>query len=406
MADFCMVRQPVFSRDGDLIGYEIRFRDTPDGRDAFSQSLLTGSLDSLRGDRPAFVPVSRGQFLEQVIQLADPMAVIPLIPNDVGDDASVLEAVERFCAAGGQIAIDQLGETISASDTLLPLAHWVRIDVRSEDAGALAETVARARVRADTLLIADHVYETSQLDLARRLGFDAFEGTHFSRPEPLPSAEVPSATISALRLLGQARDPNVNDRTLEESIAIDPVLTFQLLRIVNSASVGARGVTSIGHALRLIGRNAFLRWLSLAIAASRRSSSGVDEHLVRQAVERARLCEQLAGSGRDAGTLFLVGLFSLLDAVFRVSIDELVSRVALTDEARSALLERRGPYAPALEFAESYELGMFESAGEVAREMGVDPSAIGDIYAGSLLWAEEMLAPMTVAAAPRARHVA
>jgi EAL and modified HD-GYP domain-containing signal transduction protein len=143
-------------------------------------------------------------------------------------------------------------------------------------------------------------------------------------------------------------------------------------------------VTSIGHALRLIGRNAFLRWLSLAIAASRRGGTGIDEHLVRQAVERARLCEQLVGSGRDGGTLFLVGLFSLLDAVFRVPIEELVSRVALTDDARDALLQRTGPYAPALEFAESYELGLFESAALIAKEMGIDPATIGEIYAGAL----------------------
>jgi EAL and modified HD-GYP domain-containing signal transduction protein len=401
MSDFCMVRQPVFSRDGDLIAYEIRFRDSLEGREAFSQGLLNGSFDAMRGDRPAFVPVSRDQFLGELMQRADPRAIIPLIPCGVGADASVLEAIERFCAAGGQIALDQLGEAIDASDSLLPLAHWVRIDVRSEDLGTLAGIVARARVRPDTLLIADHVYETGQLATAERLGFDAFEGAHFSRPEPVPAAQLPSSTISALRLLSQARDPKVHDRALEDAIAIDPVITFQLLRIVNSASVGARGVTSIGHALRLIGRNAFLRWLSLAIAASRRGGTGVDEHLVRQAVERARLCEQLAGAGRDAGTLFLVGLFSMLDAVFRVSMDELLERVALVDEARAALLERSGPYASALEFAESYELGMFESAAEVAREMGVDPTTIGAIYAGALSWADEMLAPMAAASGGR-----
>ncbi len=401
MSDFCMVRQPVFSRDGDLIAYEIRFRDTVEGREAFSQGLLNGSFDTMRGDRPAFVPVSRDQFLGELMQRADPRAIIPLIPCGVGADPSVLEAIERFCAAGGQIALDQLGETIDASDSLLPLAHWVRIDVRSEDLARLAGIVARARVRPDTLLIADHVYEAGQLAMAQRLDFDAFEGAHFSRPEPVPAAQLPSSTISALRLLSQARDPNVHDRTLEDAISIDPVLTFQLLRIVNSASVGARGVTSIGHALRLIGRDAFLRWLSLAIAASRRGGTGVDEHLVRHAVERARLCEQLAGAGRDAGTLFLVGLFSMLDAVFRVSMDELLERVALVDEARAALVERSGPYASALEFAESYELGMFETAAEVSREMGVDPSTIGAIYEGALSWADEMLTPMTAASGGR-----
>lgn len=402
MSDFCVVRQPMFTRDGDLLGYEIRFRDTPEGCDAFAKSFLTGEFDNVRADRPAFVPVSRGQFLEQIMQLSDPLTTIPLIPADVGADAEIVDAIQRFCAAGGQIALDEVSEVPSPSDAFLPYAHWVRVDVRNDDVAVLASIVSRMRALGDVKLIADHVYDSAQLARARSLGFDAFEGSHFSRPESLGSGELPSSTISALRLLGQARDPNVQDRTLEDAIAVDPVLTFQLLRIVNSASVGARGVTSIGHAIRLIGRTALLRWLALAIAASRRGTSDIDAHLVQQAVERARLCEQLAGPGREGGTLFLVGLFSLLDAVFRIPIDDLVSRVALSDEAKDALLERTGPYANALTFAESYELGMFESASEVAREMGIDPDMIGQIYAGALTWAEEMLAPL----AEPARRVA
>lgn len=395
MSDLCVVRQPVFSTTGELIGYEIRFRDTPEGREAFAKSFVTGGFDAIRAEHRAFVPCSRGQFLTQIIELADPATTVPLIPPEVGDEPAVVAAIERFCSAGGQIALDQLTEVPGASDALLPYAHWVRIDVRREELDGLATTVARARVRPDTALIADHVYDPHQYMIAQRLGMDAFQGAYFSRPEPLPSAEMPSSTISALRLLGQARNPAVQDQALEDAIAVDPVLTFQLLRIVNSAAIGARGVTSIGHALRLIGRDALLRWLSLAIAASRRGGTDADEHLVRQAVERARLCEQLAGPGRDAGTLFLVGLFSMLDVVFRMPLDELLSRVALADDAIEALLERTGPYADALFFAESYELGLFESATEVAREMGVDESRLGDIYTGALTWAEEMLAPLT-----------
>ncbi len=394
MSDFCVVRQPVFSRDSELIGYEIRFRDTPEGRDNFAKSFLTGAFDNIRGDHQAFVPCADAHFLGQLVEIANPKNTIPLIPPHVGSEPHVMDVLERYCLAGGQIALDQLTSTPNASDALLPYAHWVRIDVRLDDVEALAMTVGRARVNRDVLLIADHVYDPSQLAVARRLGFDAYEGSYFSRPEPLPRSDLPSSTISALRLMGQARDPKVQDRALEDAISVDPVLTFQLLRIVNSASVGARGVTSIGHALRLIGRNALLRWLAVAIAASRRGGTDLDAHLVRQAVERARLCEMLSGSGRDAGTLFLVGLFSLLDAVFRMPIEELVGRVALSDEARDALLERTGPYADALNFAESYELGLFEGAAEVAREMGVNPDKIGEIYAGALSWTSEILEPL------------
>jgi c-di-GMP phosphodiesterase len=222
-------------------------------------------------------------------------------------------------------------------------------------------------------------------------GFDGFQGTFFSRPEPLPSAEMPQSTVAAMRLMGLARDPNVSDQQLTDVIAIDPVLTFQLLRLVNSAALGGRGVASIGQALRLIGRGAFLRWLAVAVAAARKSKNGIDQELVRQAVERGRLCEQLVGTGRDAGTLFLVGLFSLLDVVFRMPLAEILERVVLSTEANDALLERTGPYADAITFAESYELGLFENAAGIAREMGVDPAKAGEFYTNAITWTAEAL---------------
>ncbi len=202
MSDCCVVRQPMFTRDGDLLGYEIRFRDTPDGRDAFARSFLTGAFDNVRADRPAFVPVSRGQFLDQILQLADPLNTIPLIPADVGADPDIVDAVQRFCAAGGQIALDEVSEHPSASAALLPLAHWVRVDVRTDNVAVLASIVSRVRAQGDVKLMAGHVYDPSQLARARSLGFDAFEGAHFSRLERLGSGEWPSFTLSALRPLG------------------------------------------------------------------------------------------------------------------------------------------------------------------------------------------------------------
>ena len=150
--------------------------------------------------------------------------------------------------------------------------------------------------------------------------------------------------------------------------------------------------------MRLIGRTTFQRWLAVAVAASRKSATGVDQELVRQAVQRGRLLEQLGGGTRDAGTLFLVGLFSQLDAVFRMSIPEILERVVLSDEATAALLDRTGPYADALSFAEAYEMGMFEMASELARDMGIDPARVGELYMNALRWTEEAIGTMGEAA--------
>jgi EAL and modified HD-GYP domain-containing signal transduction protein len=251
-------------------------------------------------------------------------------------------------------------------------------------------------------LIANHVPDPATHRLCVGLGFELFQGPHFSRQEPLPTAELPSSAAGALRLLALARDPNTPERELENALRTDPALTFQLLRLVNSAAGGGRGVDSISHALRLVGREAFARWLALAFAASRAGASGVDGELVQRAVERARLCELVAGEGRDKGAFFLVGLFSLIDMVLRVPLPEVLSRVALAPEVCEALLDRTGPLATALCFVEAYELGLWESAADYALQMGTPRDSVADLYAQSVAWAREQLASPQGASLKRA----
>jgi EAL and modified HD-GYP domain-containing signal transduction protein len=394
MHDSCLVRQPVFDRTNALLGYEVRFRDTEEGRASLVQSLLSGTFDIVRGGLPAFVPCNREQLLGHAFEAASPKDLILLIDSFVEPDALVMEALNTFRQKGGSIALDNIDEKPAPSEGLLPFANWVRLDLRQNGMAMVAricDRVAHAKPR----LLADHVLEERQFLLAQQLGFDGYQGPFFSRVETIPAADLPASTVAAMRLLGLARNPDVSDRALEEAVSTDPVLTFQLLRLVNSAAVGVRGVSSIGHALRVIGRSAFLRWLALAIAASRGARSGVDQHLVRQAVERGRLLEQLAGQGRDPGTLFLVGLFSLMDAVFRLPMHDIVARVALGEEAKAALLERTGPYAKALAFVESYELGLFESAMATATEMGVSAEKLPELYTAAISWTAEALGVMT-----------
>lgn len=403
MSDSCLVRQPVFGTTGALLGYEIRYSDSDDGRAALIQSFLSGTFDLVRGNKPAFIACSRTQLLENAFQVIDPSLCILLLPRTMQAEPEVIEAILRMRELGATFGLDELSEAEAPSESLIPYMTWARIDARVDDPAVIGQVCDRVSQGRSVRLMAHHIDELSQYEAALQLGVDAFQGSFFSSPEPVPAADLPQSTVAAMRLMGLARDPNVNDRVLEDVLETDPVLTFQLLRLVNSAAVGMRGVSSLGQALRLIGRTAFQRWLAVAVAASRKSQTGVDQELVRQAVERGRLLEQLGGGSREPGTLFLVGLFSLLDAVFRMSLPEILERVALSDDANSALLDRAGPYADALAFAESYELGLFENAGELAKEMGIDPDTLGELYTNALSWTNEALGALSEAPPAPAR---
>ena len=125
-----------------------------------------------------------------------------------------------------------------------------------------------------------------------------------------------------------------------------------------------------------------------------------NRELLHLAVQRGRMCELLAapsGRTRDAGALFLVGLFSLLDAISGVPMAQLLESIALAPALREALVARTGPYAAQLSLAEAYEQGEWSRVRHHASSSGIDTVQVGQIYVESMAWTRDRL--MSLAAA-------
>ena len=384
MSDIMIVRQPIFNRADAAVGYEMRFRASADGGDPLAQSLLSGSLDLLTAGLPAWVSLSQAALESRMLETPGTASIVALLSAHTPVNEQVLAALTSLVASGHVVAIDEFSPMIDAeSDVmkLVALARYVRMDARDVPACELASSVTALK-RLGKLVVVDQIFDAAAYAAAKGAGADFFEGAHFSRPEPLPSASLPVSTITALRVLALARDDDAQDRDIERAISADPSITFQLLRIVNSASVGGRGIASVGHALRMTGRSTLVRWLALATFSSRTGKTGVDDQLTLQAVQRGYFAEAMAARSADMepATAFLVGLFSMIDAVFRLPMSEVVERVNLADEVKEALLHREGPYAGVLQFIEAYELGLWESAAELSVQLGVPAAESAGLY--------------------------
>ena len=395
MSEIFLVRQPIFDRTDSAVGYELRFRDTDDGSDPFARSYLSGSFEFLRAGLPAYVRANKQRLLDRIFDAPEARSIVVLLSPDLDPEPEVLEAIAALRKRGVPVVLDEFEVPKVAGApilSLLALASGVRVDLRCQDPAALGPLVAALK-RQGKDVIADHVLDAKLYQACASLGFAGFQGPHFSRPEPLPAAELPGSTVAALRLLSLARDPNTPDSQLERVISSDPGITYQMLRIVNSAALGGRGITSISHALRMVGRTNVIRWLALAAATARSGERGTDDELIRQAVQRGRFCEQMAtrATGLDAGSMFLIGLFSLLDAVFRMPMHEVLERVNLDEDVTQALLNREGRYADPLLVVESYELGLWESAAEAAEHINFNPADLPTLYNDALQWTSEQM---------------
>jgi EAL and modified HD-GYP domain-containing signal transduction protein len=397
-----VARQPIFDSAGELKGYELLYRGgaqslSADGSsseqmslDVIIQSFLEIGLDRITRGRTAYLNFSRQMLLSGSFDLLDPDTVIVELLETVVGDQPVIDACARLRAAGYRLALDDYVPG-GLHEDLLPYAQIVKVDVLNrplEDLRGVVEGLRGQKVQ----LLAERVETAEVRDSCRALGFELFQGYFFSRPEVIAEKGISADQLAILELMNLLHDDDVPDPEIEEAFRRDPSLSYKLLRMVNAAAGGGRGVESIMHAIRILGRGQLRRWLALLLASSLATGGGIDAELVHAAVLRGRLLELLwesAGKAGTSGPLFMVGLFSLMDALLRMPMPDLLDRVNLTDEVRSALLRREGPYAAWLQLAEAYEAARWEEMSGLAASVSISPFDLPDIYLQSLNWARE-----------------
>ncbi|HEX4932562.1 MAG TPA: HDOD domain-containing protein [Gemmatimonadaceae bacterium] len=405
LVDVFVARQPIFDRGGELYAYELLYRRTgghtvADGLTAdvmasevLVHAFLNIGLDRMTGGHPAFLNFTREMLVTGMYQLFDPASVVIELLESVTPDREVLEACHALVGAGYTMALDDF-EYTPAFDPMLRLAKIVKLDVLDRPDAELRAAYDRVAPYGGTIL-AERVETPAVHGTCTALGYGLFQGYYFSRPETLAHRDLSAGQLTILRLMNLLRDPDATDAMLEEAFRGDLSLTYKLLRTVNSASMGGRGIESIRHAVRMVGRAELHKWLSLLLVTSVAGKGGTDAELVRQALQRARFCERVAQQGRDRRTaeaLFMVGLFSLLDAILKVPLHEVLHRIDLADEVRRALLARSGPFAPTLALVEAYERGAWAVVAAESETMGLDAALLGGLYVEAVHWTRERIA--------------
>jgi EAL and modified HD-GYP domain-containing signal transduction protein len=404
-----LTRQPLFDAEDHVAGFELLCRGSGSAEDeavgtaaqrVLVDALLGVGLDRLTDGRAAFVSLTRELLLGDALRLLDPLAVVLQLHESVPADDAVVAACDELAGAGYRFALDHYGQA-DPREPLLRFAHYVKIDVLQHDDAALAALVAQLRA-VDVQLIAEKVESRSMHQSCLALGFRLFQGYLYSRPEAVEQQDVPVEHLRTLELMNLVRDMNTRDAKIEEVLSTDVALSYKILRIVNSAAVGGNGIRSMGHAVRMLGRESLYRWLSLLLVPGADQQSGVQAELVSATLLRARFCEVLGEAGRRplaGGTLFLIGLLSSLETFYRMDLEATVGRLDLAPEVTGALIGRRGPFGAALALAAAYEQGQWDEVSERCEELGIDDADLTNLYLDALTWAHERAQAMETDAA-------
>jgi c-di-GMP phosphodiesterase len=393
-------RQPIFDRQRRTYAYELLYRNgtenvaffsNPDDatRGVLELAMLEWGFDRVVGDRFGFINAAAGILQSGILDILPADRTVIELDETMSFDSSTMAAIRAARSSGLRFALDDV-ITLDRSglEDLSPMIDFVKVDLLGIEQQSLGELVHSIREMFPTAqLLAEKVEEPAQFDAALTLGFDLFQGYFFAKPEMMGRSERPANIGSAVQLLAEVNQTQIDLDKIESLISADPTLAYSLLRLVNSSSYGLTvHVKSIRHAIVMLGLSQ-VRHLAVLLTMAN-SSQGVNEELIVLAATRAKMAGALAGDDTDlANMAFTAGLLSVIDAVFHCPMIELVADLPLPNDVRRALLDGTGPVGNVLAAVYAFERADVAALERLRPDEGL---AVRDAFGQGAAWAETL----------------
>lgn len=394
-------RQPIVDLQQKIIGYELLFRHSADAADAqVPNDLEAGSkvlintfsnMDAnwLLGDKLAFINIAAPMLESDFLELLPAKRVVLELLETVEATPELIARIQSLRQMGFRFALDDFDHR-PINTELLPLADFVKVDIHELGLDKSA-TLVRSLQNCGAKLIAEKVETRTEFKFCKELGFHYFQGYYFAHPETLTAKIINPAHATVLSLLNKVRN-NADVKEIETGFKADVALSFKLLRYINSVGFGLScEIQSIRHALAILGYQQLYRWLTLLLATAGNDST--PPALMKTAITRGRLTE-LLGQGylekSERDNLFIVGIFSMLDAMLEMPMADILEKLYLPEAICDALLTRQGMYGPFLSLAEACESSESGRIEELADSMAMDPESINKAHLEALAWVEQL----------------
>ena len=400
-------RQPILDREWNIAGYELLFRsslanfcDVTDDVAATSQVIVNAvlgvGLDRLLGGKPAFINFDRTLLLGDWTTLLPPERVVIEILETVPPDQEVLSACHRLRQQGYALALDDCSDD-GRTAAFAPFVDILKVDFQQTSPADQQKIIHRYQ-KLNIRTVAEKVETEPEFQRALQLGYDCFQGYFFAHPTVLQAVRIPASQMSGLRLVKQVQREDLDFPAIEELVRHDVSFSYSLLKYVNSAAFHwVNRIESIRQGLALLGSVGIRKWVWMASLAS--LGQRKPPVLMAQVMMRGRFCEAIASSAKlplGDSDPFLLGMFSLLDAILQRPLQGILDDLNIGRNIRNVLLgpaNEADPLSLILQIVKSYETGDWHAVDAAARVIRLSTDALSTCYLESLSWVETVFAP-------------
>ncbi|GAB6191189.1 EAL and HDOD domain-containing protein [Desulfocastanea catecholica] len=397
-----IARQPILDINKRLYGYELLYRGASgnmlgqvSGEQAtaslLSSAFLTGDIEIISNNRLCFINFTK-DLLENNLPLNFPKTKIVVeILEDIEPTAEIISMCRNLKENGYTLALDDFVYD-RKFEPLLELVTIVKIDVRLTPLNTLVRTLNHLKYH-QVKLLAEKVETENEFVLANRMGFSYFQGYFFCRPEKIRIREISSIKANLLRLLAEMARKECDIDRLRDIISTDVAITYKLLRFLNSAYFyRLQEIKSVTHAVAFLGEKELRRFVMLIVISELASEK--PEELVRMVLVRAKFCELLGNSvslsGSECSDLFIIGLFSLLDAMLDMPMSGILEKLPINAVVKDTLLGKVNTYTGFLRLSEAFERNRKTECKKLQYDLLLTDDQLRESYLESVKYANHL----------------
>lgn len=273
----------------------------------------------------------------------------------------------------------------------LALVDFIGLDIQSLGLAPFAKLLRQLRHHLNQKqhqsirFIATKVNTHKQLNQARATGADWIQGHYLCRPALVIGHQLSFKQSNSLQLVAELQNPDISAKRIAELIGQTPTWSYRLLRLINSVAFElSRPIESIEQAVIYLGQEMVCHWVSLMVLAQ-----GADkpQALVLSTLIRAKMSTLLAKTlaPEHQSSAFLVGLFSTLDAMLDLPINQALEPLPLADEINHALINHQGILGEICAAVVAYEQGQFTQA---KNTLAMPNYQVFIAYSEAVIWAK------------------
>jgi EAL and modified HD-GYP domain-containing signal transduction protein len=392
-----IARQPILDRNKEVFAYELFFRDGKNNcypdveRDEATSKLIAKNYQTLRLDDISCSKKSFINFQSETLMNGLPTSldrdnvVVELIAGK-SDVSSLLNMCKHVKNMGYKVALEDC-DLKPKWNEFLPFVDMLKVNTNHENIDSLAKNVDRF-IDANVRLIAEKVDTQDSFNIYRDMGFDYFQGYFFARPESVSNENLPTSKLTLVELIGASSSESFDIENINSVVEYDAGLSYMLLRFINNPSVNKRyKITSLRHALNYMGEVEIKKFIALLALANLSDNKPLE--LLHLSLVRAKFCDLLGNEkniGSNPPTAFLVGLFSMLDAILDQKMEVLVKKLPIVDEVKEALCGEQNNLFLYLALVKAFESGNWLKVIRISKILEIEQKLLHSLFNEAILW--------------------